>query len=136
MPSRSWFKFSKIIFDEVLKKFDERNEKISARTSDYLNVDMSQQLMDKVFANTLAVLSMCEGIDPCNRVLSDNSIVDQLEFYTKHLRQTKIILIFGHPIKTAISSWEHNHRIAQKENNSQIIDQIMRFGEPEKGSVN
>lgn len=84
--------------------------------------------MDQVFANTLAVLSTREGIDPCNRGLSDNSIVDQLEFCTKHLRQTKIILIFWHPIKTAISSWKHNHRIAQKENNPQIIEQIMRFG--------
>jgi len=84
--------------------------------------------MDQVFANTLAVLSTRESIDPCNRGLSDNSIVDQLEFCTKHLRQTKIILIFWHPIKTAISSWKHNYRIAQKENNPQIIEQIMRFG--------
>ena len=120
--------FLRLSFCEVLKKFNERNEKISARTSNHLSLEMSQQLMDQVFANTLAVLSTREGIAPCNRGLSDNSIVDQLEFYTKHLRQTKIILIFRHPIKTAISSWKHNHRIAQKENNPQIIDQIMRFG--------
>ena len=120
--------FLRLSFGEVLKKFNERNEKISARTSNHLNLEMTQQLMDQVFANTLAVLSTREGIDPRNRGLSDNSIVDQLEFYTKRLRQTKIILIFRHPIKTAISSWKHNHRIAQKENNPQIIDQIMRFG--------
>ena len=120
--------FIRLSFGEVLKKFNERNEKISARTSNHPNLEMSQQLIEQVFANTLAVLSTREGVDPCNSGLSDNSIVDQLEFYTKTLCQTKFILIFRHPITTAISSWKHNHRIAQKENNPQIIDQIMRFG--------
>ena len=44
---------------------------------------MGQQLMDQVFANTLAVLSTREGIDPCNNGLSDNSRLDQLEFKIK-----------------------------------------------------
>ena len=71
---------------------------------------------------------MRAGIEARNCGLSNNSIVDQLEFYAKKLCQTKIILIFWYPIKTAISSSKHNHWIAQKENDPSIIDQITSFG--------
>lgn len=120
--------FLRLASDEVFKKFSERNEKISARTSKHQKLEIDQQSIDRIFANTLGLLSARAGIDPRNCGLSDNSIVDQIEFYTKNMSQTKIILIFRHPIKTAISSWKHNHRIAKEENNPHIINQITRFG--------
>ena len=76
------------------------------------------------------ILTAAEGTGQGKPIcgLSDNSILDNLVFFSDLMGHPPIIMIVRNPINQGLSAWRHNHRLAKEENNPVHIELMTKQG--------
>ncbi|ABK45476.1 sulfotransferase [Magnetococcus marinus MC-1] len=59
---------------------------------------------------------------------NDNQIIEDMEGYYLDFERPKMIAIFRNPIDMALSSWNHNHLLAEQEKNDAHLEVMRPYG--------
>ena len=118
-----------VSLDAVVSKYNEALVKIAKRIGGQQASELDVSYINDVFRFAVERIEGCEPGAHKLFSINDNAIVSQLDFYNRAFNRPKLIAIFRHPLAVASSSWFHNHRLAEVENDPSHLAQIRKFGD-------
>ena len=118
-----------VSLDAVVSKYNEALVKIAKRIGGQQASELDVSYINDVFRFAVERIGGCEPGAHKLFGINDNAIVSQLDFYNRTFNRPKLIAIFRHPLAVATSSWFHNHRLAEMENDPSHLEQIRKCGD-------
>lgn len=127
-PSEHSFKF---LGDELVNLFKSYNSYLNVvdrRTGGQGATFVNSKTVKKVFRYSIeAIIEESAKGKPIAGV-NDNSIIFNLQTYYSIFNRPKMIAIFRNPIDRAISTWHHNMRLAEEENDDGHKELMLKHG--------
>ncbi len=99
----------------LLDNYEQEIGLIDRRTGGQGVRSFDHELRNNVLSALITALaSSFAGAKPIQG-LNENSVLGRLAYYDQILQRPKMVAIFRDPVDTAVSTWRHNHRLAERE---------------------
>jgi hypothetical protein len=113
---------------ELLTQYDKILKVVDHRTGGQGTTPSCNTIHSKLFRYTVESLIWESAREKKIAGANDNAIISKIERYNTLFDSPKFIVIFRHPIESAISAWHHNMKLAIEENNPQHKLTMTRHG--------
>lgn len=114
-PSEQSFNVLTSGLSTLLAQYERVLRQVDRRTGGQGIPDFDAQLRNNVLSALITALAESfAGAKPIYG-LNDNSIINKVAYYEQILRRPKMIGLFRNPVDAAVSTWRHNHRLAEAE---------------------
>jgi len=127
-PSEHHLNFLIKNIENLFTKYNKHLLLVDKRTGGQGATLLTSETVSSIFRYTvLSIIKQSAKNKPIMGV-NDNAIISQLHLYNSLFNRPKMIVIFRHPINTAISAWHHNLRLAEEENDPTHKQLMFRHG--------